>query len=262
MSFADKVKKLINEAPVVSSGMNVNFGPMVVTPMVIRWAGRGNPPVKTPLLDYMAEHDIKDADDIELEKGKESFQLHFDIDVSVLNPALDFHYERDVAILESYHNPKNPEKDILTDWSEIVLPSLETVFGKNWYDKVLPNGKKAAPVFHVAAENTDSLAPVKEGKKNYGVPKLIAVYGSLAECRKARDERYPPREEQGEEVPEDESDDDEEEGEFPADALKGAYQLYNSSRKNEKQTLKMLGTYPFGEYDPKELLKAALAAEE
>jgi len=250
MSFADKVKKLVDEAPVASTGVNVNFGPLVVTPLVLKWQGRGQgaKPDKTPLDQYMKDHGLSESDDVELEAG-ESFQIHFDIDVSELNPNLDFHYERDVAILESGEKQK-------TSWAEIVQPSLEKTFGKDWYNKILPNGKKAAPVLFVAAENVDAVEPVKKGGKNYGVPKFIAVYKDLDACRKARDERYPPREETGVDL---ESDDDEgvADDSFPEDVISQVKDLYNSTRKNPKQTKKMLESNPFGEYDVKELMQAA-----
>lgn len=252
MSFADTVKKMVDEAPAASSGVNVNFGPMTVEPIVLKWQGRGTgaKPIKTPLADYMKQHGLKEGDDIELESG-ESLQLHFDIDVSELNPSLDFHYQRDVAVLAS--NGKNK-----TSWQEIVQPSLEKVFGKNWHEKILPNGKKAAPVLYVAAENVDGVEPVKEGKKNYGVPKLIAVYKDLDACRAARDERYPPRDEEAEmEFPPEDGDEEAEEGEIPQDVIDQVNDLYRSTRKNIKQTRKMLESNPFGDYEVDDLIKAA-----
>jgi hypothetical protein len=253
MSFADKVKKMVNEAPVASSGVNVNFGPLTVTPIVLRWNGRGAGarPEKTPLAEYMRQHGLKESDDVELAPG-ESFQLHFDIDISELNPSLDFHYEREIAILLS--SPK-----VKTSWSEIVQPSLEKVFGKNWEEKILPNGKKSAPVVYVAAEAVDPVEPVKEGKKTYSVPRFIAAYPSLEACREARDERYPPRDTEAEMAFGPEGDDEElEEGEFPQDVIEQVQELFNSTRKNRKQTLKMLENKPLGDYDAEELFKAAL----
>jgi len=259
MSFADKVKKMVNEAPVVTGrGNNVNFGPMTVTPMIVKWKGKGNQPDKVTLSDYMEQNNLKDSDDIELGEN-ESFQLHYDIDVSDLNPTLDFHYERDVSIQNSNKTNKDPKKWVLSDWEETVLPSQISVFGEDWYTKLLPNGKKAAPILWVAAENVDSFVPPKEGKKNYGVPKFIGVYKDRDACIKARNERYPRREEgqevevEGEEI---------EEGEFPSDVLESVVNLYNSTRKNKKSTLKMLESQPFGEYNPDEVLKAALATLE
>lgn len=258
MNFADKVKKMVDDAPVVTGrGTNVNFGPLVVTPLVVRWKGQGNQPDKMTLDEYMKAHGLKEDDDIELEEGKESFQLHYDIDVSDLNPSLNFHYERDVSVQNSNKTNKDPKKWVLTDWDETVLPSQVKVFGENWYSRILPNGKKAAPELWVAAENVDSLVPPKEGKKNYGVPKFVGIYKDRDACIKARDERYPPREESGQAV--DSEDEEIQEGEFPTDVLESVVNLYNSTRKNRKSTLKMLESQPFGEYDPAEVLEAALA---
>lgn len=259
MSFKDKLKKMVEEAPVVTGrGNNVNFGPMTITPIVVKWKGKGegNIPDKVTLDDYMKAHKLKDSDDIEL-ADNESFQLHYDIDVSDLNPSLNFHYERDVRVLNSNKTNKDPKKWVLTDWEETVLPSQIKVFGEDWYETIIANGKKPAPVVWVAAENVDSLLTPKEGKKNHGVPKFLALYNDRDECIRARDERYPPREESGQEVEED-TETNEEEGGFPADVLESAVKLYDSTRKNSKATLKMLESMPFGEYDPKELLRAAV----
>jgi len=258
MSFADRVKKMVKDAPTARTGVNVNFGPMKITPMIITFKGKGNMPDKETLKDYMERNDIDEKDDFELGK-QESFQLHVDIDVSDLNPTLAFHYERDIAVLESNVDEKKPDKSIFTDWSETFLPSLEKVFGSDWYEKLISNGKKAAPVVWVAAENVDSLKPVAEGGKNYGVPKLLAVYKDRDACVKARDERYPPREEKASEGSEGE---EVAEGEFSTEILESVIALFTSARKNKKTTITMLKGNPFNieeEFDPEELLEKALA---
>jgi len=255
MKFADKVKKMIDDAPAITPRMQVNFGPLVVTPLVVTWQGRGNPPEKVSLTDYMKAIGLDEDDDVELDPQKQSFQIRFSMDLSDLNPTLNFPYEREISIVENSKDGK-----IKTDWSATVLPSLEKVFGKNWYEKILPNGKKAAPVLYVAAENVDSLVPPREGKKNFGVPKFIAVYPDRDTCIDARDERYPRRDSNAE-TPEIEEDDEaEEEGTFPAEAIESTINLLNSSKGNKKSTLKLLQKHPFGDYDPDELLEAAIAA--
>jgi len=263
MSFAQKVKQLVKEAPVATAGTNINFGPATFTPMIVVWKGRGNKPDKFTLAEYVKENGLKSEDDIELTSGKESFQLHIDIDVSALNPSLDFHYERDVEIKASNKSAKDPAKHILTSWSEIVHPSLEKVFGKDWDSKILANGSKKAPTLFVAAEAVDPVEPVKEGRKAYNVPKFIGVYPTLEACKEARDLRYPPRDPEAEMAygqGEEETDDDEEG--IPESVVAQAVELFNSTRKNKKQTLKMLEGQPFGEYDAQELLDAALASLE
>ena len=207
--------------------------------------------MKTPLADYMKAHKLKDGDDIELESG-ESFQLQFDIDVSALNPSLDFHYQREVAVLANSDKTK-------TSWATIVEPSLVKVFGKNWEEKILSNGSKAAPELWVAAENVDAVEKPKEGKKQQTVPKFIALYEDEDACRAARDERYPPRDEEAEMAfGEDEADEaDDEEGGITEEIIESVTSLHNANRKNIKQTRKMLETKPFGDFKPDELLKAA-----
>jgi hypothetical protein len=260
MKFADRVKKLVDEAPVITGrGPNVNFGPVTFTPIVLKWQGRGAgaKPIKTPLDDYMEEHNIDEDDDLVLADGEE-LQLHVDIDITELNPSLGFHYERDVALLASNKSNKDPKKWVLTDWSETVLPSIEKVFGKDWEKKVFPNGKKAAPTLYVAAESVDSLKPVKEGKKNAGTPKFIAVYEDLEACRAARDLRYPPRDE-AEEMAFGPEGDGGAEGGFPEEALDQARELFKSNKKNKKQTIKMLtAVFEDEGYDAEELFAAAL----
>ena len=262
MKFADRVKKMVDEAPVVTGrGPNVNFGPCVFTPIVLKWQGRGagSRPDKTPLDEYMKQNNLTEDDGLELAEG-ESLYLQVDIDITELNPSLGFHYERDIALLVSNKTSKDPAKHILTDWSEIVQPSLEKVFGKDWEQKVLANGKKAAPVVYLAAENADNVNPPKEGKRSYGVPKFLAVYADLDECREARDKRYPPRDEEAEMAfpPDGEVGDDEDEDGFPIEVIDQVKSLYQSTRKNAKQTHKMLvASGEYEEYDMKDLMEAA-----
>lgn len=264
MSFADKIEKLVKSAPVATAGgNNVNFGPTTFTPIIVRWKGKGQKPDKFTLPEYVKENGLDDVDDIELTPGKESFQLHIDIDVSALNPSLNFHVERDVSVTESNKTSKDPKKHILTSWSEIVEPSLVAVFGDEWYKKIVPNGKKDTPVFFTAAENVDPVEPVKDAEaKVYQMPKFIAVYKTLDECRTARDKRYPSRDD-AEAVafgPDDET--EEEEGSFPEEVLEQVRDLYKSTRKNKKQTMTMLKSNPFGDakhkYDAEELYAAAI----
>jgi hypothetical protein len=181
------------------------------------------------------------------------------MDVTQLNPSLDFHIERDISIKESNKKGKDPNKWLLTSWSEIVKPSLEKVLGKDFLDKILPNGKGAAPVLYLAAEAVDPVEPTKEGKKAYSVPKFIGVYKDLDALRAARDERYPPRDEEAAMSfgPGGDEDEEEDDSSIPEDVIQQVKDLYNANRKNLKQTQKMLGSNPFGDYDPSELLAAA-----
>ncbi|MEO6564817.1 MAG: hypothetical protein ABIO63_02175 [Casimicrobiaceae bacterium] len=254
MSFADSVNKLIKEAPSIQGGgAFVNFGPLTVTPMVVTFKGSGQMPDKRTLQEYMEEQGLEEGDDIEL-SDRDSFQLRFVIAVDEINPALTFQYEREVSVLAS--NDK-----IKTDWDAIVLPSLVKVFGKDWYTKLIQSGSKKVKRYYVSAENTESLKPVKEGKKNYGVPKFLAVYDDAEACKEARDERYPPRENATETIVGSDDDGSEEEG-FTDEQLEQALTLYNSTKKNEKRTIAMLGKMFPDIDDPKALLDAALETEE
>lgn len=252
-SFMDSVNKLIKEAPAIQGGGNfINFGPLKVTPLVVTFKGTGTPNKQT-LQEYMEEQGLEEGDPIEL-GDRESFQLQFEIDVSQINPALNFKYQREVAVLNS--NDK-----IKTDWDTTVLPSLVKVFGKDWHTKLIPNGSKKPKTFYVAAENADSLKRVKEGKKNYGVPKFIAVYDSLEACKQARDERYPPRDDAAE-MDYGEPEEGDEEDEFTAEQLEQALTLYNSAKQNRSRTIKMLAKMFPDVEDHEALLDAALEEEE
>jgi hypothetical protein len=264
MKFIDKVKKMVDEAPVATGGgANVNFGSMTVMPIIIRWKGRGQKPDKYTLPEYVKEFGLKNEEEIELEEGKESFQLAFDIDITEINPALDFHFQREIDIKVSNKTNKDPNKWLLTSWSEIVQPSLVKVFGKEWEDKLISNGK-SSPTVYVAAEAVEAIEPPKGDKKPYKVPKFIGVYKTLEECKAAHDLRYPPRDAEAEMTfgPDDEEEveageEEVEEGDIPADVIKQVVTLYNSNVKNKKRTKKMLEGNPFGNYDPDELLEAA-----
>lgn len=250
MSFQDTVNKLIKEAPAIQGGgAFVNFGPLELIPMVIRFKGAGNTPDKMTLAEYMEEQGLDEGDEIEL-GDRETFQLKFVIGVDEINPALNFKYEREVAVLSS-------NEKIKTDWDMTVLPGLIKVFGNDWYKKLIPANGKKPKTFYVSAENVDSLKPVKEGGKNYGVPKLLAVYENLEACKQARDEKYPPRDD-AEAMAYGEDEEEEEEDEFAPDQLEQAITLYNSTKKNRKQTIVMLKKMFKHMDDHEALLDAAL----
>jgi hypothetical protein len=246
----DNVNKLIKEAPAIQGGgAFVNFGPLKVTPLVVTFKGSGQQPDKRTLQEYMDEQGLEEGDEIKL-GDRDSFQLRFVIDVSAVNPALTFSYERDVAVLAS--NAK-----IKTDWDTTVLPSLVKVFGKDWHTKLVQNGSKKLRTYYVAAENADSLKPVKEGKKNYGVPKFLAIYDDLDACKEARDERYPPREDTAVAVDGEEGED----GGYTEEQLEQALTIFNSVKQNKKRAISMLEKMFDDVEDHGALLEAALASE-
>lgn len=249
MSFANQVNKLIQEAPSLSERNQVNYGPLEIVPLVVRWetdkSGKRNP-IKTPLEEYMEENGYAPTDQVELQDG-ETFQLRIVIGVDEVNPSLTFKYEREVQVINSNAKAK-------ADWDTTVLPSIIKVFGKDWGKVLLgENGKKPKTVY-VAAENVDSLKPVAEGKKNYGVPKFIERYATLEEAKAAHEKRY------GKRVSDEEAmafGDDEAEGEFTEEQLEQARSLWSSTKENRARTIKMLSKQYDG-LDADALLDAAL----
>ena len=227
MSFADKVKKVADEAP--SAGfVNVNFGKLTTTVNVLEWKSvdEVRTPVRTPF-----------KEDQELKKGQD-LELTFKIEISELNPKLEFDYERNVVIKKTSDDGK-----FKTDWSETVLPSLEKTFGDDWA-KVITNSKGV----YVSAEHVDSVNLPKAGKKNYGVPKFTARFKTLADCKAARDERYGHKEESDEETTLG----------IPAQIIVQAQAVLKSV--GMKQLEKMLDQNAFGEYD-KDAILAELKEE-
>lgn len=220
MSFADKIKQAVDEAP--SAGfVNVNYGRLISAVNVVTWTGKKGEDRKAVRVPF--------TDDYELKKG-ENLELTFTIKISEINPKLEFDYERNVLIQKSSDDGK-----FKTDWTEMVEPSLVAIFGADW-PKVI-TGKKA---IYVAAEHVDSLRLPKEGKKNYGVPKFIQKFASLEECKAARDARY------GAAV----VDDTDDALGIPDTVVAQAKSLLQSLG-GKMDTLKtMLASKPFGDYDP------------
>lgn len=255
MSIANKIKSMINDAPEVQPMVNVNFGPLTVKPIIKTFHGSGKKPTVLTLEEFADEQGVS-VDDVKL-SNNDAFNLRFEINVKDLNENLSFEmWTREVPILAS--NKSNPDKSkwLLTDWSEIVEPSLVKVFGANWYEVLIGTEKKPAKEFYVACEQADSLRKPKEGVKNYGVPKFIAKFANRDECVRARDERY------GKKTGEDPELGGEEEEGIPDEAIAQATSLWLSFKKNDDKTMKMLVKQPFGPYDPEALLKAVKAESE
>lgn len=216
MSFADKVQKYSEEAP-VAGFVNVNYGKLTTAVNVLSWKEVDGirAPVRVPFQEQ------------EVGKG-ENLELTFTIGIDELNPKLDFKYERNVLIRKSSEDGK-----FKSDWSEVVLPSLEKVFGKEWAKVITAKGG-----VYVAAEHCDSVIAPKEGKKNYGVPKFIAKFKGLTDCKAARNERYGNKEDASEAIG------------IPAAVVEQANSLLKSLGNNMEQFKKMLEGKPFGNYDP------------
>lgn len=169
MSFnPNLVKTLVDEAPEAGFA-NQQFGRLTVLPQIIHWEGaKGSKKTK------VARPVTEDTQD--LARG-ESFELVFTVHISELNPSLEFEYERGVIVRKSSDRE-------LTDWTEIVEPSLIAVFGNDWASEV-------AKEPYVQVEGTPNVAGKRaDSGKAYDVPKFIARYADLAECLAAREERY------------------------------------------------------------------------
>lgn len=223
-----KIKAYADEAP-AAGFVNVNYGKLTTTPIVVKWTEVDG--VRAPVRRVLKE-------DEELQDG-ESLELKFVVNISELNPKLTFEYERTVPI------KANGSKK--TDWAEIVLPSLEKVFGKTTWAEVIEKQP------YVAVEAANNVAGNASGSgKIYDVPKFIARYATKAECEAARDLRYHKKDS--------EAAASDEVLEVTPEAIEQARSLIKSL--GDKKALKMLATKPFGNFDPDVLWALATAEEE
>lgn len=227
-TFWDQVQKLAEEAPEAGYA-NVNFGKLTAIPVVINWTTDGDgvrKPERKPLKDGAA-----------LAEG-ESLEIQFKVEISELNPNLEFDYERSVPVRKSGR--------VKTDWSEIVLPSLEYVFGKDWGKAII--GKNP----YVLVEDAANIAGKASATgRVYGVPKFLQVFKSKAECQAARDIRF-AKHDAATPVPAEEGA-VETDGPVVDDAvIKQVKSLVDSV--GEKKAAKMLESRPFGDFDPEFLL--------
>lgn len=231
-SFWSQVQHLAEEAPEAGFAA-INYGKLVATPMILKWERNGEvrTPVRTPL---KAGQTIGEG---------ESLEINFKILISELNPNLQFDYERSIPVRKSGR--------VKTDWSEIVLPSLEATFGKNWAQAL----EKQPYVEVEDVGNIQGKTSSTTGKV-YGVPKFLRVFKGKAEAMEARAKRFPPREG---EVPESETSSGELNA-VPEEVLLQVKSLIASV--GPKKAKKMLENKPFGEYDADDLLQRASEAEE
>lgn len=232
-SLFSKIKTYADEAP-AAGFVNTNFGKLIVTPIVVSWSTD-------------PDSGIRSVKKLPLQEGQEltkdeQLELSFKVMISELNPALTFEYERSVPIKNN-----GSQK---TDWAEIVLPALEKTFGKNaWADAI-----EKQP--YVAVEDVNNVAGrASSSGKVYGVPKITAKYASLDECKKARDLRYPKREEAGAAVAE-----EVDPNKPTEDAITQTRSLIESVGEAKART--MLKKNPFGAYDIDVLIALALNPDE
>lgn len=223
MSFADKLRETVENAPVATGGTFIQYGKLRVEMNVLTWRGKGKEPEKVPY-----------TDDMEIEEGKQDLEFNFFVNVKELNPSLQFdEWSRKIIMRKS-------SKQQTTDWAETVLPSLEKVFGDKWADVCVG---KISP--YVECEQAPSQF-VKAGERDWGVPRFLRVFKNKAACEAARNERYG--------APEDADNfdfgDDEDELGIPADVVEQAMGIFKVMKKNINKTREFFeGNEPFKDYD-------------
>lgn len=224
--FWKSVQGMADEAPEAGYA-NVNFGKLVVTPMVTHWTtddeGKRHPEKK----------ELKEGQSL---ADGETLELNVKVMISELNPKLEWEYERNIQVRKSGR--------VKTDWSETVLPSFEKYLGKDWAEVLSKQP-------YVAVEDEPNLAGKASAKGNvYGIPKLIAVYKNKAACAAARDEKFKKRGDAAI-VPDDNA-------AVPSVVVEQVKSLIKSV--GEAAALKMLtDSKPFGDYDAETLIGLAKA---
>ncbi len=220
----------VDNAPEAGSA-NINFGKLTAEPQVATWADGAEPGssrVKT-VSAWTGQTLTRD----------QSLEIKFSVNISELNPKLEFEYDRSVVVRKSGR--------VKTDWTEIVEASLIEVFGKNWANEIAKSPYVAVEDFPNVAGNAS-----KKGKV-FGVPKFLAVYKSKDECVKAREERYGKR---GNDTPAGSTDAPAVPAAIPQEVINNVKSLL-ASLNSEDQTMQMLAAKPFGNYDPAVLVALA-----
>lgn len=207
----------------------VNFGRLTVTPMVVTFGtgdSKHDAPTRAP---------YKDGQKL---ASNQQLEFHVEVNISELNPSLQFEYTRDVRIQKSGRNK--------TDWTEIVLPSIVAVFGDDWGDAIM----KGPYVEVEDAPNVNGIVSKKGAV--LGVPKFLRVFKNKAECVKAREARFGSAA-----ASSSGSTGDKEEGdvEIPAGVIAQVKSLISSVGEDVAST--MLVGQPFGPYSVEALLAAA-----
>src|SRR5574341_1006516 len=108
---------------------NINYGRLDVIPRAVSWHTTEEYNDQGKKKRESTKRDMKEGDTL---KEGESLELNFIVNISELNPNIQFEYERNVTVRKSGR--------VKTDWSEIVEPSLIAVFGKQWAKAILGKG--------------------------------------------------------------------------------------------------------------------------
>lgn len=205
---------------------NVNYGKLTVTVNRKRFEGskkNGNLKVVTEKYDGKP-----------LKEG-ERLNFVFNVDIKEFNSKLDFEYERNVDMVHS--RGKN-----LTDWSEIVFPSIKAVFGDQWAKAIM---KKP----YVLIEDVPQVNDKPTAEKHYSTIKFLKAFKNKAECEADRAARFAS------------SDDavDNSDGEIPADVINDVKGLINAVGGKDEAAKMMTENNLFPNYDHAALLEAATA---
>lgn len=215
------LQELANEAPMAGFA-NVNYGRVSLTAQVVTWESDSNGKRTAIKSDYTGG---KVPDGAYLE-------LTFSIDVTELNAKMEFPFSRRV-------NMKRSGPRVKTEWSEIVLPSLEATFGKDWAKALTKS-----PYVEVE-DNVDMAVPSKKDGKLYGCPKFLRTFKSKAACEQARAERFRKSNSNGS-APD----------EVPADVLSGVQALLKVKGITQEQIMEAIASeYP--DYDASKLYSLA-----
>lgn len=197
MSFWDQVQETADNAP--EAGFpQLQYGKLTITPLVVKWQGKG----KSPVITEMAEGQAL--------KDRETLRLRFAVDIQEFNPQLEFEWFREVDVAKT-RNENNK-----TDWSETVLPSLMKVFGEKWAQPA--NG------CYVEVEDVPSVRGTYKNDagetKQLNTIKVLRKFDSKEACLAARNETYKPR-------------DNGNDGDLPAEVVEVAKTLYQSINEND-----------------------------
>lgn len=191
--------EIINNAPTAGFGPRVQYGKITLSIIVNKFNKN------------TSKYDTRPYKSGERLKEGEYFQFTFESDMSEINDALTNPYKRRVDVRRSSN--KGKEGEVLTDWSEIVEPSLLAVFGKDWYKTMLTKGvyaewedantveidrkTKKLKGFYRQDKATKEYILDEAGNQIYlvnSVPRFLRSFKSKAECQAAHDERYTKKE--------------------------------------------------------------------
>jgi hypothetical protein len=218
----DDLNKAIDDAPIAGYA-NVNYGKVSLSVQAVSWKDRQ--PIKRELT---KKEPLKEGENV---------QLVFKVDIQEFNPVLDFTYERNVDVKKSSPRTK-------TNWTEIVEPSLIAVFGKDYLKALVKSP-------YVLVEDVADVNGRQTAKgKDLTTIKFLKAFKNKAECEADRNTRFAGRKNgsSGDELTMDNG--------IPASVIKQAQGLIASV--GEDQAKVMLAGKPLGDYDPDELMEAAL----